>query len=304
MKNIITQFVNIIIFCCVVGNLYADTSTGGPTYDNGQVSAIDRRIQLERKSRDNPFVLIPHRPTFLLPLSYSDDPNDEPFEEVGGSLQRVEIKGQISVKFQVARDVLGNNSFIYIAYTQKAHWQAYNSKQSAPFRDTNHEPEIFLTFLTNQSVLGMKNRIFSIGINHQSNGQKGGFSRSWNRIFAEFILERNNFYMSVKPWWRIPEDEKKISNDAQGDDNPDLTHYMGYGEITGLYEQNDNNYGFMFRNNFKSENRGALQLDWTFSIKGQIRGYVQYFNGYGETLLDYNHNSNRLSIGFMIIDWL
>lgn len=303
MKTIIMQ---LIIFCCVTGNLYADTSIGKPTSDNGQVSAIDRRIQLERESRDNPFVLMPHRPTYLLPLSYSDDPNNGPFEEVGGSLQRTEIKGQISVKFQLARDVLGDNSFIYIAYTQKAHWQAYNSKQSSAFRDTNHEPELFLTFLTNKTILGMKNRVFNIGINHQSNGQKGSFSRSWNRIFAEFILERNNFYMSLKPWWRIPEDEKKNPNDAEGDDNPEITHYMGYGEITGLYENNDHNFGFVLRNNLKSENRGALQLDWTFplTLTGHVRGYVQYFNGYGETLLDYNYNSNRLSIGFMMIDWL
>lgn len=282
-------------------NAYAEQSSG-QTATQSTGSAIDRRIALERQTLDNPFVITPHRPNYVL-VTYTDSPNQTPFDEFGIDLQNVEIKFQFSLKLALARRLINGNGYLYLAYTQKAHWQMFNSQSSAPFRDTNHEPEIFLTFLTNQSFFGLKNRLISFGINHQSNGRSGSLSRSWNRLFAEFVFEKNHFYLSLKPWWRIPEDDKS-ANDPTGDDNPDMTDYMGYGELTGLYELNKHRLGFMLRNNFKNPNYGAVQLDWSLPLRNKVRGYVQYFNGYGETLLDYNYNSNRIGIGVMLIDWL
>ncbi|MDH5649779.1 MAG: phospholipase A, partial [Gammaproteobacteria bacterium] len=166
------------------------------------VSAIDRRIVLESNTLNNPFVLTPHRPTYMLPATYTSKPNPTPFEPYDQQVTNWEIKGQISVKMQLERELFGDNGYLYLAYTQKAHWQAYNSRDSAPFRDTNHEPELFITFLTNQRILWLKNRLISFGINHQSNGRSGSLSRSWNRLFADFVFERGNFYLDIKPWWR------------------------------------------------------------------------------------------------------
>lgn len=266
-------------------------------------SAIDRRIRLERETKDNPFVIRPHKPNYAL-IAYTKAPNEEPFEDQDIELDHVELKFQISVKVPIARELFGGSGYLFAAYTQQAHWQAFNSSDSSPFRDTNHEPEIFFTFLTNQSVLGMKNRLLSFGINHQSNGRSGSISRSWNRIFMEFVLERGDFYLSVKPWWRIPESEKDDPNDSSGDDNPDITDYMGNGEILGLYELGGHRLGFKLRNNLRSENRGAFQLDWSIPTGGLFKLYVQYFNGYGETLLDYNYHSNRIGVGVMLVDWI
>jgi len=286
--------------------VYADDAQiqpSGQAEPQASSSAIDRRMKLERSTQDNPFVITPHKPNYAL-VTYAESPNQAPFDEFNLDLQNVEIKFQFSVKIPLAREVFTENGYLFVAYTQKAHWQMFNSSMSAPFRDTNHEPELFISFLTRQPFLGMTNRFINFGINHQSNGRSGTQSRSWNRLYAEFILEKDHFYLSVKPWWRIPEEDKSDPQDTTGDDNPDITDYMGYGEVIGLYEWKRHRLGFMVRNILPDPYRGAVQLDWSLPLRNKVRGYVQYYNGYGETLLDYNFYSNRIGIGVMLIDWL
>jgi phospholipase A1 len=61
----------------------------------------------------------------------------------------------------------------------------------------------------------------------------------------------------------------------------------------------------MFRNNlrFDDDNRSTLQLGFDFTCIGPLNCYIQYFTGYGETLIDYNHYTNRIGVGVMIKDW-
>lgn len=261
-------------------------------------SPLDKRIELEQLSQDNPFVLLSHKPTYLLPFAYNNRPNKESAGEVGEHLDRIEMKFQVSLKFSVWRRIFTENGHLSFAYTQQAYWQAFNSEISSPFRETNHEPEAILTFYSNFGVLGMRNRMLIFGYSHQSNGRANEASRSWNRLYANFVLERRNLVISLKPWYRIPEREKD-------DDNPDIEDYMGRGELSVSYENERNVYSLMFRNNLKNgDNRGAVQLDWSFPIKHNIKGYLQLFSGYGESLIDYNYSVNRVGLGIMLNDWL
>ena len=60
----------------------------------------------------------------------------------------------------------------------------------------------------------------------------------------------------------------------------------------------------MFRNNLQvSDNRGALQLEWSLPLIERVSLYAQYFTGYGESLLDYDHSVNRISVGLILVDW-
>jgi phospholipase A1/A2 len=126
---------------------------------------------------------------------------------------------------------------------------------------------------------------------HQSNGRGEDLSRSWNRVYAQFGFERGNLALMIRPWYRIPEN-------AETDDNPDIEDYLGHGDLLAVYRQGRNVYSLLLRNNFKkSDNHGAVKLNWSFPLYGRLKGYVQYFNGYGESLIDYNHSQQSLRAG-------
>ena len=62
-----------------------------------------------------------------------------------------------------------------------------------------------------------------------------------------------------------------------------------------------------WRTNFKSVSRGSLQLDWTHPVFADqptgLRWYVQFFHGFGETLLDYNHRQTSLGMGLTLFQF-
>ena len=270
-----------------------------------ETSALEKRFEHERSADDNPFVIIPHKPNYLLPYTYNGTPNNEPFNVGKDELDHSEVKFQFSFKLPLVRDIFHNNGELYFAYTNLSFWQAYNSDLSSPFRETNHEPELILSGRNDWNILGLTNAHNAIGVVHQSNGRGGTQSRSWNRVYALATLARGNFAMALKPWWRIPEKNKAAPDDPDGDDNPDIHRFLGYGELYLFYKAGPQTFGVMLRNNLRSDhNRGAVQVDWSFPITSKFKGYIQYFNGYGESLIDYDSSSNRIGVGILLTDWL
>ena len=261
---------------------------------------LQQRENREADTVNNPFVLTPHKPNYFLPLAYTSSPNDRAFlgDSNSEELDSVEFKFQLSIKFPVAYDVVGRDTSLWFAYTQQSYWQAYNSDISAPFRDTNYEPEVFLLTKPKSSFLGMKANYVSYGFDHQSNGQSEDLSRSWNRLYVDFVFEEGNTAFSFKPWYRIPESSSE-------DDNPNIENYYGYGEFNLIHVIDDYSFDLMVRNNLKSSgNKGAVQLGFNFPLWGKTRGYIQYFNGYGQSLLDYDHQTQSLGVGVMLTNWL
>lgn len=266
-------------------------------------SVMSRQWELDPLSRKDAPLVRSHRSSYFLPLAYNTTPNRTPVPngETFENMQNAEAKFQLSFKTKLWEDVIGKDMDLWFGYTQLSFWQIYNSAFSAPFRDTNYEPELLLNFRTDYDLFGLKGRIINVGFNHQSNGRAEPLSRSWNRIVANFGFERSNFNLLLKTWYRIPES-------AQKDDNPGIEGYMGYGEIWGSYYWRDHKFSLMFRNNLRfGDNKGAAQVDWGFPLpfikNDRLSGYAQYFNGYGESLLDYNASSNRISIGLILTDW-
>jgi phospholipase A1 len=253
--------------------------------------------QLDSKARASQPGVTFHRSNYALAFSYNFRPNPEPLQEVDPekTLVKPEVMFQLSFKARLWRDIFGKNLVLWVAYTQRSFWQLYNFGDSSPFRETNYEPEVLLNLGTRLSVFGLKARFIQLGVNHQSNGQSEPLSRSWNRVVANVGLERGPFSLLLKGWYRVPDVD---------DDNPGLTHYMGNGEVWGYYFLKKHRLAIMLRDNLNShENRGAIQIEWSFPMFAMMAGYVQYFYGYGESLLDYNHRVHRIGIGFILSDW-
>jgi phospholipase A1 len=254
-----------------------------------KASYLTKLWELDKEAKRGKYSFMPHRSNYILPFAYNNSPNKEPIQEASPDMdvQKNEVKFQISLKIKLWQDIFGKEMDLWFGYTQKSFWQLYNFEDSAPFRETNYEPELLLNFRTNYKLLGLKGRIINLGFNHQSNGRSEPLSRSWNRIVGNMGFERGDFTL--------------LSKD---DDNPDINDYMGPGEIWSYYLWKNNRFGVMLRNNFKTDkNRGALQFEWCFPLSEKINGYIQYFTGYGESLLDHDHDVNRISIGLMLIDW-
>ena len=267
-------------------------------------AVVSERLRQDKGHVLEPFTLMSHKPNYILPAAYNaagykPDLFREQYDNDTLELDDTEAQFQVSIKAPLAIDLFGKFD-IYAAYTNRSFWQYYNSDLSAPFRETNHEPELWAKFSPRWEFLGFTNSANDVGIVHQSNGQGGVLSRSWNRIYANFVIERGNLALALKPWYRLPEDKKD-------DDNPDITDYLGHYEFRMAYKMGRHVFSAMSRNNLESGfSKGAVELGWSFPLGDfpYLKGYVQYFGGYGESMIDYDNYTNRIGIGFSLTDWL
>lgn len=229
---------------------------------------------------------------YLLPATYD-------FVNKPGR-KNAETKFQISFKKELTNNLLGLNEKLYLGYTQTSWWQT--TADSAPFRETNYEPEIFMQIPYDHDKTALKG--YKIGLVHQSNGQSVEKSRSWNRVYLSGLFQYKGILIEPRAWYRLKEDKKTDTSNPKGDDNPDIHNYLGYGDLKIAYPYKKNLFSILLRNNlrFSNQNKGAVQVDWTFPLFGakDSYGFLQFFSGYGESLIDYNKRSDRIGLGFAL----
>lgn len=245
----------------------------------------------EKKSLAQILGIKAYKTSYLLPVSST-------FKTIENR-NKFETKFQLSFQKPFLYNVFGLDEIISIAYTQTSWWQT--AEDSTPFRETNYQPEIFITFkpfLQNEYFNSYK-----IGILHESNGKAMPQSRSWNRIYLEANFNFDKLVIKPKIWYRIKERAKRSNDDPDGDDNPNINDYIGNGEVTLIYPYGKNVFKLTARNNFHFDktNKGSANFEWTFPLGDSgIYGYFQYFTGYGESLIDYDRYINRVGLGFAI----
>jgi phospholipase A1 len=266
-----------------------------------QPSILDAAWRLDADAERYPISM--YHANYILPLRYTNEANDQPFSPLfdaanipDQNLDAAEVKFQLSLKarFWASDD---RRWGLWLAYTQQNQWQVYNSEISRPFRETNYMPEVFASYRPDLQFAGFDWKLLNFGYNHQSNGRADPLSRSWDRLFAEAGIERGNLALMLRLWTRIEEDEDE-------DDNPDITDYLGHSELNALYRRGGHSFALMTRGNLDT-GKGAVQVGW-FSppLIGPLRGYVQVFSGYGESMIDYNWNQTTIGIGLSLNDGL
>lgn len=277
----------------------SDTDVGKP------LSLLDSRWELSPESKLGTFNVRGYKPLYLMPVFATSNQNSRPSSPnpvntvtTPQQLDNVETKFQLSLKTKAWQGVFGDYGDLWLGYTQDSHWQTFNKDQSRPFRETNYEPEALLVFNTNYSLFGWNGRLLGIGVDHQSNGRSDPLSRSWNRVMADIGFERDSWTVMFRPWWRIPESRGN-------DNNPDISNYMGRGDMQIIHEWNGQEFGLMLRSSFRggSDAHGAAQFTWSFPLIGNLRGYMEAFKGYGESLIDYNHNATYVGAGISLLNW-
>ena len=266
---------------------------------------ITERARAQRRAAFNPYVLTAHRQNFVMPAYGSSRLNEGVYREnetgYDDDLQPVEMRFQISLKAQLnGRDLVLRDDSLSFGLTLEAWWQVYNETLSRPFRETNYAPELFYTKPLLWGPFG-GSTAFVLGLVHQSNGQPVGLSRSWNRIYTSLVYENGGFVARLRPWYRIPDEEKDFPGDPRGDDNPDILDFLGHGDLALYLRRGTHEYASLMRLN-TATGHGAVRLAYTFPLTPRFRGLVEYFAGYGDSLIDYDHFQQRLGIGIALTD--
>ena len=221
---------------------------------------------------------------------------DRPYQaqdmRIGLSLRTKLAQGLLTGDDPVKKDAL------WFAYSQASTWQVFNSELSRPFRTTDHEPEFIYSYPTDFDLGGGWRMCYAgLGLVHQSNGQDLPYSRSWNRVYLMGGAELGDKFVITGRIW------SRISENANDDDNPDITKYLGHAEVRGAWQVDRlNQVGVTVRGG-----KGSIRLEWFKAIgdpvKSNLRIQAQLFHGYGDTLVDYNRKRTVFSVGLALVDF-
>ena len=232
------------------------------------------------------------------PLSEND-----PMYFIVGGRDGYSARFQLSLKYRLFDHNAGLGqdqpwlAGFYFGYTQNSLWDL--SEKSKPFRDTNYKPSLFWKWDRTDDKTWID--ALRVGFEHESNGGADERSRSVNTVFGR------------ADWrWTYADDSKleftpRLNYYFDKGENPDIAEYRGHVDWRARYDSG-NNWISTAVARVGSAHRGSLLLDVSRRIRdlrfGPIGGYLhfQYFNGYGEDILDYNVRRKwQFRVGFAIV---
>lgn len=205
--------------------------------------------------------------------------------------ENTNVKFQISIAQRLTRTTLPWGTYLYLFYSQKCFWNVLEN--SLPMTDLNFNPGIGLT-----KPLFVKNRYIgklTFLIEHESNGRDSTASRSWNKIaLAANVMLTNNLMVHGKIFIPI----------VDGENNRDIIHYTGFWQAGAQILSNDRRWmggiTVMKRNQWNLNANVIVDVAYRLFNNANQYIFMQYYNGYGEGLLEYNKFHSQLRVGILI----
>ncbi len=250
----------------------------------------------------------PHNQSFAM-FTHTNTPDNAPTSPNPDNrvpptydLNQGEAKFQISFKtLALSERLLPYRNSLWFGYTQQSYWQIFDGEHSRPFRESNYEPELIFSHRMSDpgsASPGLRVAFLNLGVVHQSNGQSDPRSRSWNRVYGQVALvDRlsgdSSYAVLLRPWWRFPENRAT-------DDNPDITHYLGYGEIEALYWKGHYLVSLLARKRSIQADLSTPLPFLTAEAAHSLQLHFQVFTGYGESLIDYNQRHTTIGMGIAV----
>lgn len=250
------------------------------------------------------FTVVPYEANYVLPYYHVYQPYNAIYQGNTPDNQRVEhheVKFQFSLAMPFWKNIFGYPLTLYGAYTQLSFWQAYAN--SAWFRETNYTPRLFLSYKTNRTLIGaLRLKYINVGGVHQSNGRGGTLERSWNRFYIEAIFSFHRLSFMISPWL-VQHDKYFRVHDSTSNHN--MKHYLGNGKFIAVYRIHGNTFAVQTHNTMHGYFKPiSAQFSWSFPLPyiRNVKGYVQYFTGYGQSLIEADHHTNAIGIGLALTD--
>lgn len=251
-----------------------------------------------------------------------------------GSRERLNARFQFSFKYRIFEHGITAEPWwkdlgrdVYVAYTQTSIWDLESF--SKPFYDTSYKPTLFLLHDFERPPGSPWTFSFQSGAQHESNGKGGGAAPTPSRtgLISASNAVRHPFdtrslnTLYVMPYVRWDDESghffsarARVSAYFQEDENPDIARYRGHVELTlrAGYDRGPQLAAHL-RGHVKGHGSVEFNFTWpanqtpllkNFDLMRSLGGYaqIQYFNGYGESLLDYDvRRRDQLRFGLMIV---
>lgn len=262
--------------------------------DQDKRTVLEQEIQTQNHAEDYPNLVNLYRPNYVLPFYYTGRPyqsiylNETPLNQL---IKKEELKAHFSILVPIVRHLFEDKPLaLNMAYTQLMYWQVYAKSQY--FRETNYEPELFLENYFSRYMSAQ------IGVNHQSNGRGGDLERSWNRAYLQLKFTGNKWLIYARGWTLIAQQD---SSDLH---NPEIAHFLGYDNIVLARKLGKFKASVELQNIESGFSRGYQQVTFSYPVLKAMSIYAQFFNGYGQSLIEYNHRTTSAGIGVSLNDWI
>ncbi|WP_304546280.1 phospholipase A [Sulfurimonas microaerophilic] len=235
-----------------------------------------------------------YKVNYFCPASYRDKSYTSFIKDT--EYKHTEVEVQISIKYNVAKNIFGLGGKYYASYSQHAFWQLYTT--SKPFRENIYNPELFARYDIKSLNIEHLDSL-QLGYEHQSNGNPdttyttvdgeaiGNISRGINTLYATVGLIHGNLHTDLRVWYPI----------FSLEDNPDIMDYIGYTGLGVKYFAGEEVFSMDLRGNLATK-KGSVEVAYAYPVGRAVNLYFKVFSGYTETLIDYKNYVNKFSIGF------